>query len=73
MDLATGAITPTAEPTLVDSAGNFLQPSHDGTRVYATTGDGAAAFAVDPETGAQVRYKTRPTSPGPRDQPCSMT
>ena len=47
-----GAITPTADATLVDSAGNFLQPSHDGTRVYATTGDGAAAFAVDPETGA---------------------
>ncbi len=42
----------------MDSAGNFLQPNLDGTRVYATTGNGAAAFDVDPETGALSHINT---------------
>lgn len=49
---------PTADATLVHGAGNFLEPSEDGTRVYATTGDGAAAFAVDTATGALTHINT---------------
>eukprot|EP01044_Picomonas_judraskeda_P006806 COSAG03_NODE_698_length_6210_cov_3.527901_7_plen_50_part_01 len=49
---------PTAGATLADGAGNFLEPSVDGSRVYATTGDGAAAFAVDPATRALTHINT---------------
>jgi 6-phosphogluconolactonase len=58
MELATGALRSTASAIDVDGAGGFLEPSVDGLAIYATANVGAAAFSVDPTTGALTHINT---------------
>ena len=59
MNVETGAIT-VAAPPMSDGqcSGSFMVPSKDGSKLYTTASPGAAAFAIDANSGALAHINT---------------